>query len=280
MKLAVVFPSALYHERKQGIAKFIQEVERIGFDHLDFREDPVSLSGTRPKPALEVLATLGFAAGITSTLGLGTRALELARRETMLVAEQVRTLSIMSRGRVRLGISLGRWEIHHSREERIDDAITLLRSHWRGETQSFDGAYYRSEVPLIAPAPGDIPIWIGGSEPEALERAGRYANGWTGAGAKDGAQVRMVVQMIRHHAAQAGRDPKTIDLQFALAPFARESQEGFFCDPHRLIARLVELQALGFNWVSIDLGSAYPGESVDRLVKHSESLYETLQTGL
>ncbi len=68
MKLAVVFPGAAYSEGRHAIARFIQAVERIGFDHLDFQENPGAVGKARTQPSLDVLATLGFAAGITSTL--------------------------------------------------------------------------------------------------------------------------------------------------------------------------------------------------------------------
>lgn len=276
MKLSVVFPSVVYNQGREAVANFVLEVERIGFDHLEFQETTPAVDEARQKPSLDVLATLGFAAGVSSTLGLGAQYLALTNREAMLAAEQIATLNFILRGRLRLGLSLVRSETDDKCGERLDEAVALLRSYCRGETQGFSGAYYRSDDSLVTPSSEDIPIWISGFEPEALERVGRFANGWSGERAANRAQLQMAVEMIRRYAANAGRDPEAIELQFSLAQFGRESQDDFFNDRQRVVARLAELQSMGFSWVSIDLESAGHRDA-SLFVERLEHIYETLR---
>lgn len=271
MKLAVVFPDAICREGAQSVTSFIQGVERIGFDHLDVLDSQAPDKSQSTQQALDALAILGFAAASTSLLGLGAGSLMFPKREPILLAEQVNTIHVMSGGRMRLGISMGG-----------EDVITLIRSHWRGDTLDLQSDFYRADsVPMLS-TPQDIPIWIEGMEPDALVMAGRYGDGWSGRTARDRATVEVALDRIWEHAAKAGRDPRAVEVLMPLAPYEREGSGGFFENSHRLLARLLELEEMGFNWVSLDAASVCQNETpaTDRLLGRLEELHEVLQPTL
>jgi len=70
---------------------------------------------------------------------------------------------------------------------------------WSGELISYDGRFERAERVRLNPAPRrQIPVWIGGFAPQAVERAGRLADGFIAAGPVEiGIQVKAGVDAAR-----------------------------------------------------------------------------------
>ena len=60
--------------------------------------------------------------------------------------------------------------------------------------------------------PGGPPIWLGGSAPAALRRAGRLADGYIASSTSGPAGISRAWQTVRESAEQAGRDPAAITL--------------------------------------------------------------------
>jgi len=240
MRLAVEFPSVMYREGAPGVIALAQAIERIGYDQLDLFDHVVMPfdSDSRPRnrypatmPILEALMTLAFVAAVTETIGLGTEVLVLPQRQPILVAKQVSTLDTLSGGRVRLGVGVGWQESEfealgmnfHERGAAMDEAIALLRACWREPTITFSGRQARVEAMAMEPKPpraGGPPLWIGGTTPAALRRAGRLGDGWLanmGMGAAE-------VAAVRAFAEQAGRDPDALGFQAQLGAPARQGQ--------------------------------------------------------
>ncbi len=265
---------------------FVESVERIGFHHLDVLDH----AAQDVRPSLDALTTLSFAAGKTQTIGLGATSVMLAESDVSLVAEQANTINMLSGGRLRLCVCLeeqtedrsplGR--SHDHRGERVGEAIGLLRSHLSGETQDLESPYYQADDLRMTGNEASIPIWVEGVDPHALTITGRYADGWSGGAAKGLTHLKMILDTIRQHAVEAGRDPKRIDFQLPLAPFASEPQENFLNDSEGVLARVFELEALGINWLSLDTASLCPEESptADRLAGRLEALFEVLKPKL
>nr|MDJ0925807.1 LLM class flavin-dependent oxidoreductase [Acidimicrobiia bacterium] len=96
-----------------------QTAEAAGFDSLWTFEHvvvplehesryPYSSTGTAPglqnAPMSDPLVWLGFVAGHTTTIALGTGVLILPLRNPVVLAKQVASLDVLSGGRVRLGL--------------------------------------------------------------------------------------------------------------------------------------------------------------------------------
>ena len=62
----------------------------------------------------------------------------------------------------------------------MEEAFPLLRRLWAGETVDHHGAVGEFDGVTLAPLPVQDPLefWTGGMVPAALERCGRFADGW------------------------------------------------------------------------------------------------------
>ncbi|WP_030317024.1 LLM class flavin-dependent oxidoreductase [Streptomyces sp. NRRL B-3229] len=133
----------------------------------------------------EPLVTLATLAGATSRIRVQTEVLLAPLHNTALLAKQTATLDRLSGGRFTLGIGVGGREDDclaagidlHRRGRRLDEQMTLLRRTWSGEP-------YGEGVGPIGPAPvtqGGPEVLFGGFAPAALERVGRFGDGFLGA---------------------------------------------------------------------------------------------------
>jgi probable F420-dependent oxidoreductase len=300
MKLTVEFPSVSYREGPDAVRRFARTLEEIGYDHIDVF-DHVVMGYPGPErppgpyqatmPILEALMLLSHVAAVTSRITLGTEVLVLPQRHPTLVAKQVSTLDTLSGGRVRLGVGVG-WqeseyealgEDFHSRGRRMDEAISLLRASWSEPQIDFGSPHYRVAAMAMEPKPpqgGRLPIWIGGMSEPAFRRVGRLGDGWLASRVTDAASARQAIDAIRRHAEAAGRDPRTIGLQSMVAPPPRDAEgKRFYADPDRVVARVVELKAMGFEWVALNATAVFQAgaRSVDAMLAALGALHDRLR---
>ena len=273
MKLSVEFPSVSYREGAAAVAQLARAIEAIGYDHIDIFDHVVMGYRTVDRPAgpypagmpiLEALMALSYMAAVTSRVTLGTEVLVLPQRQPTLVAKQVSTLDTLSGGRVRLGLGVG-WqaseyealgEDFHTRGQRMDEAIQLLRAYWGDAQVNFDGQYYHAVAMGMEPKPPQgsrLPLWIGGHSQPAYRRVGRFGDGWLASRIDDANSAQRAIDAIRRAAETAGRDPDSIGLQSMVAPPPRdEADKRFYADHDRVVARVAALQAMGFQWAALN----------------------------
>jgi probable F420-dependent oxidoreductase len=290
MKLSVEFPSVAYREGPAAVLRLARAVEQIGYDHIDLFDHVVMgfpVDGRPPgpynpaMPILEALMTLSYIAAVTSRVTLGTEVLVLPQREPTLVAKQVSTLDTLSGGRVRLGIGVGWQESEyeamgadfHTRGARMDEAIALLRAYWGDAQVEFSGKHYHAHAMAMEPKPPQgrrLPIWIGGYSEAAFRRVGRLGDGWLASRVTDAEDAKRALESIRRHAEAAGRDPASLGLQSMVAPPPRDAEsKRFYAEPDRVVARAAALQAMGFQWVSLNATAMFQAgaRSVDAMTE-------------
>jgi probable F420-dependent oxidoreductase len=289
MKLTVEFPSVSYREGPKGVMRLAQAIEQIGYDHIDMFDHVVMgypMAGRPPgpypaqMPILEAFMALSYMAAVTARVGLGTEVLVLPQRHPTLVAKQVSTLDTLSGGRVRLGVGVGWQESEYealgenfrTRGARMDEAIRLLRACWSDAQIDFKGQHYRLTAIGMEPKPpqgGRLPIWIGGRSERALRRVGELGDGWLGNQLADAASARAAIDAIHRHAAAAGRDPKSIGLQAMVASPPRDAEgKRFYVEHDRVVARVVELKKMGFEWAALNATAIFQAgaRSVDAII--------------
>ncbi len=156
-------------------------LESAGFDSVTVGERHLHEEGF-----IEPITLLAAIAGRTETLELGTAALVPALHDPLRLAEQLAEIDRLSDGRVRFGGALGYRPAElaafgveaDERVGRFIEAIGLLDTFWEGDHVTHDGDHFTYDDAFVRPAPGSIPIWIGGHADIAIKRAAYRGSGW------------------------------------------------------------------------------------------------------
>ena len=173
--------------------RFIMEQARLaeqsGIDSLWLSEHHGAADGYLPS-LLPVAAAILSA---TERLVVGTAVMLAPFHNPIRLAEDVAVLDQLSGGRFILGMGTG-WRDREFRSFALDprqrglaleETVAILRAAWTGERFDHNGKVYDFEDVLVRPRPfteGGPPIWLGGTGPKALARAGRLADGHFGVG--------------------------------------------------------------------------------------------------
>jgi probable F420-dependent oxidoreductase len=184
-------------------------LEREGFDSLWVSE---RASGR----TLDPVVVLTHAAALTSRIKLGTAVMTVPGRSPALLAKELASLDVLSRGRLLPAFGLGQrlpaeqQAFGVRREERagiFEEALPLLRRFWAGDAVVHDGPRFRYDGLRIEPRPvkGGFDVWMGGTSGPELRRTGRLSDGWLAAFTTpaEGERGRIAVQEA---AAAAGRE--------------------------------------------------------------------------
>ena len=176
--------------------------EELGFhsvwttEHIVVGPDAVHPYGRVYDP----FVTLGWIAGWTERVGLGTSIVILPLHNPFHVAKQVATLQELSAGRVTLGVGMGWYRDEfefmgvrfEGRGRRADEMLRLMRALWNGEAH-FDGDCWSYRDATSEPRPSPLPeIWVGGSSPLAVRRARELGDVWHPSRGSDVAHVLSV----------------------------------------------------------------------------------------
>ncbi|MCP3803617.1 TIGR03619 family F420-dependent LLM class oxidoreductase [Allokutzneria sp. A3M-2-11 16] len=195
------------------------------YPYSDDGRMPVAADWPYPDP----LAWLSFVAGVTSSVRLVTGMLVLPQRNPVVLAKETATIDHLSGGRLELGLGLGWFREEFAavgvdfadRAARFEEYVGVLRALWSGD-ETFSGAYHSFAAARCYPKPaGSIPLIMGGHSVAAARRAGRLADGFFPA---VGDPVPLFEE-CRAAAAEAGRDPSSIDLIAEASPVTPERVE-------------------------------------------------------
>jgi probable F420-dependent oxidoreductase len=198
----VILPNYGRGSSPDAIRRNAELAEELGFDsvwtteHIIVGPDAVDPYGRVYDP----LVTLGWIAGWTEQIGLGTSIVLVPLHNPMHLAKEVATLEELSGGRFTLGVGMG-WHKDEfdfmgvefdGRGRRADEAIRLMRALWSGE-RDFDGERWSFHDATSEPHPSRRPeIWVGGSSPRAIRRARELGDAWHPSRGSDADHVRQV----------------------------------------------------------------------------------------
>lgn len=263
MKFGIVLPSYGTQSSRLAVVDTALAAESLGFDSV-WTTDHLALphaEAARFSPLLEAVTTLAFLAGLTQRVRLGVSALVLPQRNPIEVAKQIATLDVLSGGRAMLacGVGWSRGEYQalgsnfSNRGKRMDEALKVLRTLWRGtRTASFQGKYYQFTDIDFAPAPiqpGGPPLWVAGDSAITVRRAMLLGDGWH-PNHTDAETLARLLQPARPFLA-AGR-PFTVCMRIGLR-FGDDAEAGTALSgsPAQVAGHLRTLRDAGMNYALI-----------------------------
>ena len=209
----------------ENLASFAARAEAAGYASLWTFQRLIVPEGAAMEPVyhsvLDPVAALGFLAAVTQRIRLGVAVINMPYLAPGYLAKMAASVDVLSRGRLDLGLGIG-WmpeefalagaEMAH-RGPKTREYLEVLRHAWSGRLTSYQGRYYQVPPGRIAPPPVQRPgppILLGGIVPAALQRAGRYADGWVTSSRTDLSRITDGITVVRAAAEEAGRDPDTI----------------------------------------------------------------------
>jgi probable F420-dependent oxidoreductase len=166
-------------------------------------------------PQLEALSVMAALAGGSKRLKFGMNVASLGLRDPVITAKACATIDVLSGGRLLPAFGLGSAQSRdytatgtptRGRGKRADEGLEILSRLWSEEHVTFSGEYYRLDDATISPRPiqQPLPLWVGGSAQQAIERTARWGTGWQ-AGIESPAQVAPVIAAIKARLAEIGR---------------------------------------------------------------------------
>jgi probable F420-dependent oxidoreductase len=168
-------------------------------------------------PWYEPLTVLAVLAGVTQRIRLSTGIVIAPLRSAVLLAKQIATLDVMSRGRVSIGLGVG-WQQEEyqasgipweGRYTRLVEQLKVCRLLWSEAPATFHGETVSFEKIYAYPRPvqPQLPIWLGLAPNERnIERMAELADGWIPM-EQDAAKLAPVITRLRAALAARGRDP-------------------------------------------------------------------------
>jgi probable F420-dependent oxidoreductase len=199
-----------------------EAADELGFESLWFPEHlvlPVAMAGSPfaraehppvppSTPVFDVFAYLGFLAGRTRRIRLGTHVYNLGLRHPFTSARAIQTVDVVSGGRLDVGIGAGwleaEWQAaglnFATRGARLDEALEVCKRLWTEDSVEHHGTFFDFDAVMFEPKPVQSPhppVIIGGESPAALRRAARH-DGWIGL-SHTPESVRACVATIHHH---------------------------------------------------------------------------------
>jgi F420-dependent oxidoreductase-like protein len=212
-------------EMFEHVADLAVAGEQAGFDSVWVMDHFWQLPplGGPTQPMLEGYTLLGGLAARTRRVKLGTLVTGVTYRNPALLAKMVTTLDIVSSGRAMLGLGAAWYEEEHDafgfdfpragkRLDRLEEALQICRAMFTEDAPSFEGKHYRIEKALNIPRPvqpNGPRIMVGGSgEKRTLRLVAQYADMCNVNGSPD--TIRHLIEVLRGHCADLGRDPSEI----------------------------------------------------------------------
>jgi len=191
MDFGLILPAMGDGASREGLEAAAELAERHGFtdvwgtDHLLVPHATEADYGR----IFEIVTTLAWLAGRYRTVRVGASVIIAPMRNAVVLAKELATIDALSEGRLIVGLGAG-WnepefanvgaaDRFHVRGAYLEETILLFRHLWSGSHEPFHGRFHEFEDFVFGPLPaqgGDLPIWLGGRNEKALQRAGRLAD--------------------------------------------------------------------------------------------------------
>jgi len=236
MRLGVALPIAGDWATPENQVRVARAAEELGyhslwvFQRLLYALEPQNEYPPVPGPrwpeafrrVADPIVTLAWVAGATRRIRLGTSVLIMPFYQPVVLAKQLATLDVVSRGRLDVGLGLGWARDEYAavgvpfrdRGRRADEFVRCLKTIWTSDVVEFEGEFYRIPRSIVEPRPVQKPhppITIGGYSAVVIRRAVTLGDGFSG-GNVPLDRVAPIVAELRRAAVEAGRDPATLHI--------------------------------------------------------------------
>src|ERR1044071_3068780 len=182
----------------EAMIRLAQAAEQAGLEsvwtgeHVVLPDPRVPPSPSDPQtPFLDPAIALSHIAAHTTRLRLGTGIIILPQRNPLVLAKELASLDVVSKGRLIFGLGAGYLEPEFralgapfdDRGAVTDEAIEALKALWTMDKPAYAGRFFSfSRIdaqprPVQKPYP---PIIVGGMSRYGARRAVRFGNGWYG----------------------------------------------------------------------------------------------------
>jgi probable F420-dependent oxidoreductase len=272
----LVLPTHRAGASVEGIEAAAEAAERLGFstvwttDHLLVERASADEYGR----IFEAIVTLAHVGARHPRVRLGVSVVVVPQRQATVLAKELATLDVLSRGRVVAGVGVG-WNVRefanigagdrfHSRGAYLDETIALWRHLWSGSGEPFEGRFHRLTDYVFEPLParpGGPPIIVGGRSAAAYRRAGRLGDGYHFSVAPPAA-VAERLPVVRAAADAAGRPMPDVSgrvrVRFDDLPPAPSEPFALTGSPDQIAAGIGEFAAIGVAHVAVVVGATDP----------------------
>jgi probable F420-dependent oxidoreductase len=212
------------------LARRARLAEEAGFESLWVGDHIILAAGLDDppdQPRLEALTALTFLSAVTSRIRLAAGLIVLPQRQPVLLAKQLTSLDVLSKGRLTVGVGVGYVAAElqalgvslADRGARTDEYLAAMRALWADSTPSFDGRFVsfagrQQPRPVQRPHP---PIVVGGHSLSAYRRAVQAGNGWYGWELDPDETARALAE-LRETATRYERPPALGELEITITP--------------------------------------------------------------
>ena len=254
----------------QALKSWAQLAEALGY-HLIMTSDHIAVTpdvqSRYPAPFYEPLSTLGWLAGITQRIQIGTTVIILPYRSVLETARACGSVDQLSGGRLILGVGIG-WAQqefralgvdYHQRGAMTNEYLEVLRLLWSQDVVTFEGRFVSfNEIntaprPVQSPAP---PIWVGGSSDAALRRAVLWGDAWHPIRIRTDWLRETGIPRLKQVAEREGRPTPAlcprIRLRLTETPWPDEKRVAGEGSIEQVHGDLSELEELGCSYVVLD----------------------------
>jgi len=292
MQLPVQSQSTYYAEPWEASAgrdeleAIARAADESGFDYVavcDHVAIPADRAEAMSTVWYDTIATLGWLAGVTERTRLLSHVYVPAYRHPLVTAKAFATLDELSAGRVILGVGAGHVEAEFEvlgvpfaeRGRLTDEAIDGIRAAWSDEFGWGDGTFGQRPRPR---QPGGPPIWVGGSSPAALRRAGQRGDGWLPQGTTK-KEMAEAIATVHRHRAEAGRTG-AFTMGALLRPIhVGDAPAGWDLGPATLAAdatrirrEVADYEAMGVDQVQVRFRSRSSDEYVQQIRRFAQEI--------
>ncbi|MEW1952488.1 LLM class F420-dependent oxidoreductase [Terrabacter sp. NPDC080008] len=207
------------------LVRTAKTAEDVGFTKLSVMDHVWQIRGVGPKEheMLEAYTALGFLAAVTERVQLLAWVTAAVYREPGLLAKEVTTLDVLSKGRAMLGIGAA-WNEEEcvglglpfpptaERFERLEETLQICLQMWSDSEEPYAGKHYQLGSTLNSPQSVQRPhppILIGGGgEKKTLRMVAQYAQACN---LFDSPELAHKLDVLRGHCEAIGRDYDEIE---------------------------------------------------------------------